>query len=281
MVVQKAEASDFTGRFREIASDPLNMLIPRDPRAGSVESGMVILHNGHRVPLEGEESYYRDFSRILVVNRGVHEPLEEFCFHLLLRDLPADPSMLELGAYWGHYSMWMAQARPNARLHLVEPSPENLIAGQANFKRNGYRAEFFRSFVGKDEFHVDRHLHDHGFERLTLLHADIQGFELEMIEGAQQSLSRGCIDYIFVSTHSQALHVGVWSSLQESGYRIEASSDFEHHTTAHDGFILAVHPQRPRVFPAGVPVMGRSEIAAASPAELLTYLCFLADAVRR
>ena len=34
-----------------------------------------------------------------------------------------------------------------------------------------------------------------------MLHADIQGFERRMLEGARKTFARKAIDYIFVSTH--------------------------------------------------------------------------------
>ena len=77
----KARHDDYLGRFREVISDPLNILIKRDPLSGMVDKeGYVCLHNGNKVPISGENSYYGNFSQILVMNRGVHEPLEEFCF---------------------------------------------------------------------------------------------------------------------------------------------------------------------------------------------------------
>lgn len=84
----KADATDFLGRFREIISDPLNLLIKRHPFAGTVDDDFVYLHNGNKVPLTGPYSYYGDFSDILVINRGVHEPLEEYVFQELLNILP-------------------------------------------------------------------------------------------------------------------------------------------------------------------------------------------------
>ena len=106
-MISKAEGSDFSGRFREIISDPLNLLIVRDPIAGSVIDGYVTLHNGIKVACSGPQAYYGRFSEILSLNRGVHEPLEEYVFQEVLARLPIGPSMLELGAYWGHYSMWL------------------------------------------------------------------------------------------------------------------------------------------------------------------------------
>jgi hypothetical protein len=68
----KAPSEDFAGRFREVVSDPLNMLIERVPMAGLVEGNEVFLHNGNRVPVEGAGAYYGPFSNLLIVNRGVH-----------------------------------------------------------------------------------------------------------------------------------------------------------------------------------------------------------------
>jgi len=102
MMPPKASSDDLLGRFREIVSDPINLLIERVPDAGIVEGGLVVLHNGNRVPFSGAGAYYEGFSDILVINRGVHEPLEEFVFQELLKALPERPSMIELGAYWAH-----------------------------------------------------------------------------------------------------------------------------------------------------------------------------------
>lgn len=66
----KSADDDFAGRFREVVSDPLNLLIERDPSAGLVEDGLVWLHNGNRVPIEGAGSYYGRFSELLIINRG-------------------------------------------------------------------------------------------------------------------------------------------------------------------------------------------------------------------
>src|SRR5262249_2339044 len=153
--VLKARPDDFLGRFREVVSDPLNMLIERVPMAGYVEGDQVYLHNGLRVPVVGPGAYYGPFSQLLVINRGVHEPLEEYVFQELLKRLSDEPSMIELGAYWGHYSMWLKKARPKGNVILVEPDPGCLKAGQDNFVRNGLKGEFIRAFVGSGKFEVD------------------------------------------------------------------------------------------------------------------------------
>lgn len=275
-MLTKALASDLPGRFREVIADPLNLLIRRHPAAGLVDSGCVTLHNGNRVPYSGEGAYYGEFSEILILNRGVHEPLEEFAFQSLIPHLPEEPVMLELGAYWAHYSMWMAQARPRAQLYLVEPDSNYLEAGRTNLLRNGYDGRFSREFVGHGRFSVDAHMATQGLESITLLHSDIQGFELEMLEGAEKALSRHRIHHLFISTHSQALHHDVVQALDGLGYRIEVSSDFDLHSTSYDGFVMASAPDRPAVFQGTPPFMGREQIASATPNQLLSYLAALA-----
>jgi hypothetical protein len=267
----KAKGSDILGRFREIVSDPLNLLIERDPRAGMVENGLVWLHNGNRVPVEGRHAYYGRFSDVLVINRGVHEPLEEYVFQEVLRAMPDEPTMLELGAYWGHYSMWMKRARPRSRVFMVEPDARNLDAGRANFARHAFEGTFIRAFVGKGKFEVDRFMSEQGYPRLNILHSDIQGFEIEMLRGASESFSRGLIDFVFVSTHSQSLHDAVLAELSTAGMRIEASSGHAIETTSFDGFVLASRPVMPPVLPAFNPI-GRVAILHSGPAELVSYL---------
>jgi len=267
---KKAIADDFLGRFREIVSDPLNLAIRRDPLAGYISDSFVHLHNGLKVPIDGPFSYYSEFSRILCINRGVHEPLEEFVFQELLHFLPTHPRMVELGAYWGHYSMWLLKEFPNAKVHLVEPDGNNLKAGVHNFDLNGFSGDFIEAFVGVGHFEVDGFLQDRRIPHLHILHADIQGYEVEMLDGCSSTLSNRLIDYMFISTHSQLLHLDVLKCLDQVGYRVEVSSDFESETTSYDGFIFASSPTVAPVFPNFTP-MDRVAIEDSEPMAICEY----------
>lgn len=192
------KASVFIERFREIVADPLNILIERVPQAGYVDrDGCVILHNGNRVPVSGDFAYYSDFSDILIINRWVHEPLEEFCFQEVLKKISTtSPVMIELGAYWSHYSMWLKKRYTNANCFMVEPSKPNLEAGQHNFRLNGYKGEFLNMFVRAGHFRIDDFLNERRIDDVDVLHSDIQGFELEMLQGASAALSERKIKYV-------------------------------------------------------------------------------------
>lgn len=267
-MLAKASTDDFLGRFREIISDPLNLLIERVPQAGYVENDMVYLHNGLLVPFAGPGAYYGAYSHLLIINRGVHEPLEEFVFQELLKHLPEDASMIELGAYWGHYSMWLKQVKPRASVILVEPEPEFLKAGQANFERNGFKGEFIKAFVGAGKFEVDEFFRTRKIRSLDILHTDIQGYETDMLLGARDVLARRRVKYLFISTHSQEIHGSIMTFLNNAGYRVEVSSDFDTQTTSHDGFLFASSPDVAAVF-EGINVLGRGEIARSHPREIL------------
>lgn len=270
--IPKAKASDFRGRFREIISDPLNSVIKRHPNAGLTKGDNVVLHNGLQVPISGDLSYYDSFSDILIFNRGVHEPLEELVFQTLLRKLPNQKvSMLELGAYWGHYSMWLLLHRPDSEVVLIEPESKNLEAGKHNFKENNFKGTFIQSFVGKGHFEVDEYFKNENIERLTILHSDIQGYEVEMLEGAARTLSQHKVDYVFVSTHSEELHRAVEEQLQRFGYITEVTSSFDRHTTSFDGFIFARSPKMNSIF-EGFEFLGREDVLTLSPLEKIEYI---------
>ncbi len=268
----KARDTDFPGRFREIVSDPLNFAIERDPRSGYIdEKGKVFLHNGIKVPVAGPHAYYGQFSAILVINRGVHEPLEEYLFQEVLKTLPASPVMLELGAYWGHYSMWLQSRIRDAELHLVEPEKVNFESGIQNFKENGFKGKFTNAFVGKGQFSVDQYMAMHSIPKLDILHSDIQGYEVEMLEDCKNTLANKAVDRIFVSTHSDRLHQAVTDILNQHGYRVEVSSDVGRESTSCDGLVYATSPNIEPTFEDLNP-LGRTDIVECQPRQIAEYL---------
>ncbi|MDH3663739.1 MAG: FkbM family methyltransferase, partial [Alphaproteobacteria bacterium] len=112
---------------------------------------------------------------------------------------------------------------------------------------------------------------------IDILHADIQGYELDMLVGARQALAERRIRRIFVSTHSQTLHHNVVQLLNDSGYRVDVSADFDRETTSFDGFAYACLPDLPPLL-NGVDILGRAAICRSEPRELVDYLGRALDA---
>ena len=98
-----------------------------------------------------------------------------------------------------------------------------------------------------------------------------ESFELEMLEGCEDLLPRSAVDYLFISTHTQTLHLEVVRRLQAAGYRIEVSSDFESQTMSFDGLVFASSPKVAPVL-AGFVAPARARIGAFEPDELVRGL---------
>ena len=214
-------------------------------------------------------SYYGEgILTMLMENKGVHEPQEERAFMEVLKYLPPNSTMLELGAYWGFYSLWFLSVLKNATCYLVEPEIENLESGKLNFSLNEKRGIFENAYVGeKDKWSlfrrkiisVDGYCARMGIQHLNVLHADIQEKEVKMLRGSKKMLSNESIDYIFISTHSNELHYECIEILKSYNYSILASADVEN-TYSLDGLIVA--KSRLAAGPATLPIAQKTNSSA-------------------
>lgn len=235
-------------RTKDVLACPDNARLTRVADAGKVVDGYQIMHNGIKVVVDG---YYGDgITRMLTANRGCHEPQEEVIFEAVLRELPSGSTMLEAGAYWGFYSMWFCQAVKQPKVFLIEPDRANLVVGQRNFALNHCSGNFTHAYIGDrpgshpdgtSVVSVESFLADQGLSQLAVLHADVQGFEVQMLRGARHLLEARCLDYLFLSTHSGKLHGQCAQFLRESGYRVLVSLDLEESYSV-DGLLVACSP---------------------------------------
>ena len=242
------ERAGWEQRIKEVLSSSDNQYIPRHKDAGKLINGNLVMHNG--LIIDPVSYYGYSVLEMLLQNKGVHEPQEERIFAEVLKQMPAGATMLELGAYWGFYSLWFQKEVKSAKNYMVEPILQNMYCGVRNFKLNNYTGNFTNAFIGEQPgmsdrgvriISVDSYMKDKGLSKLEILHADIQGFELEMLKGAKENLSKGSIAYIFISTHSNDLHYDCRNLLKEHGYQIDASIDLDD-TFSYDGLIVAHHP---------------------------------------
>lgn len=228
-------------RHIDIMSDPNNLFVPRCVDAGRLvrtasEETWVVLHNGIQVL---SRAYYGDFAKVLETNLGVHEGAEERLFGEVLPLLPPGSVMLELGSYWAMYSTWFGRAVRGARLFLVEASAHALGIGLRNLAHNRLQPELAtRGYVGVD-VNVSSLVASRGLRHVHMLHADIQGEEAGMLSDIAPLLRARRVSYIFLSTHSQELHLSCLETLRSYGYRIIGQMDVDSDTFFFDGLIVA------------------------------------------
>jgi len=226
-----------------------NDLFDHVDNAGEMHDGYIRMHNGLLVESGG---YYGAAANVLLTgNLGVHEPQEEYLFREVLRQLPAGSTMLELGAYWGFYSMWFKRDIPDSRCYLVESEMENINVGIRNFQRNQLQPEgTLLARIGQSNsasvdsaptMTVDEILKHFGLGNVTLLHADIQGYELEMLLGANGALAEKRIGIMFISTHSMGVHYQCKTHLEKVGYVVPWSIDLVD-SYSFDGVLVAHLP---------------------------------------
>jgi hypothetical protein len=229
----------FWERFKLVISDPLNKLIIKLPNSGKLDGEIITMYNGVKVY---QNSYCGCFSDILLINEGVYEPSEEYLFQKVLSEIKGNkPTMLELGSYWGFYSMSFLKQFKQGTSYCIEAGIDEISSGINNFHLNQLESDFTQGFIGNNNIKVDDFLASKKIEKLTILHSDIQGYEMEMLEGARNTLENKLVDYIFVSTHTNDLHYQCIGNLLNFNYKIIAEVDLTE-TFCEDGIILAVSP---------------------------------------
>lgn len=232
-------------RIKSVLQSPDNSSIKRVKEAGAIQMDTQIMHNGIKINVG---SYYGDANTVLLFkNKGVHEPAEEKAFNEILSHIPENASMLELGSFWAFYSMTFLKNIQGGRSYLIEPDKHALLSGMNNFRLNGFKGNFFNYYIsnisenGKvPTITIADFLRQQKVSRLNILHSDIQGFELKMLEGAGESLRDGKIDYLFISTHSNELHSDCMAYLIAKNYDILCDANLDQ-SYSWDGLIVAKH----------------------------------------
>ncbi len=231
-------------RIQDVLNCPDNKLIERHPDAGKVSHGKQVMHNGIFVTLGG---YYGEaIVQMLEKNKGVHEPQEELAFEKVLSTMPDGATMFEFGAYWSFYSIWFNKKVNNAKNFLVEPELFNIMYGKNNFRLNKVKGNFTQAFIGKTAemqgkipvICVDDYVAENNVQFIDILHSDIQGFEYDMLLGAEKTIAKNKIGYFFISTHGNDVHNKCLEFLIENDFKILCNAD-ELDTYSLDGLIVA------------------------------------------
>ncbi len=235
--INNIKGTTFEDRFRDILSDPNNLFIPRVVNSGKLENDVLTLHNDIKIH---NRCYYDNFTDILILNKGVHEPSEERLFAKVLEFIDDNATMIELGSYWAFYSMWFLKDIKNGKSYCIEPDENCLEIGKNNFKLNNFKGDFTQGFIGGENgLDLLSFVKDKNIDYIDILHSDIQGFEGDMINQVKPLLMDKKIKYFFISTHSDQLHRDCTQVLKECNYRVICSCDFDSETFQFDGFLLA------------------------------------------
>lgn len=211
------------------------------------------MHNGVKVHVN---SYYDEqwLTDVIYGLKGHHEPQEEKCFYEILKHIPHNATMIELGSYWAYYSLWFATEISGARNYLIEPDEDRLETGRKNFALNDKTGHFFRAFLGvvrdpepnvngAPHIVMDDFIKEHNIEHIHILHADIQSAEKEMLEGCVNHLD--IIDYFVISTHRPVQdHLACLDFFKKHGFIILAEHN-NHESCSGDGLIVAKRPGVP------------------------------------
>ena len=111
--MQLREYSFWEKKIAETMSCPDNHRVDRVLNAGELESDNIVMHNGVKICFGSYANYH--MQRLLLLNKGVHEPQEEYVYQEEKKFIPDNGTIMELGALWGYYSLWFKKAIRNAR----------------------------------------------------------------------------------------------------------------------------------------------------------------------
>jgi hypothetical protein len=217
--------------------------------AGKFKNGWIIMHNGLKVNpfcFYGLGGIY-----MIMENKGMHEPQEERVFEAVIKSMREGAVMLELGSYWAFYSMWFSKIVKNAKTYLIEPDGLNLKYGSINMKANGLKATAVcQAFVGASSsidhkkqrtVCIDDFVKEYNIPFIDILHSDIQGYELDMLKGAINTIEAKKIGYVFISTHSNDLHAQCLDFLNKYGF-ISIASANRTQSYSYDGVLVMRAP---------------------------------------
>lgn len=240
-------------------------VLPKVERTGEVVreadgTSVQIMFNGVRVAAAGYNGAW--MQDLIERCRGHHEPQEELLFAEVLRHLPPDAAMIELGGFWSFYSIWFLREGVARRSIVLEPIPSNLDVGRTNARLNGVAPIFVNAFAAASPappqpFQTENSavhiipgesvaslMETHGIGHLHLLHCDAQGIEFAIIESCLDLAATGRLEWLVVSTHSHHIsgdpltHQRCLAALRGASATILAEHDVQESFSG-DGLIVA------------------------------------------
>jgi len=255
--------------------------IPKVKNAGKVikkgDHTVQVMHNGLLVKSGGY--YGKWMSDIIKALKGHHEPQEEKVFYEIVQRIDSGGTMIELGSFWSYYSLWFNKAVKNARNICCEPDENNTKIGEMNAKLNNAKLTFVQGAAGSEKgkiinfpmdsrpgevvqvpvIPVDELVKTNKLDHIDLLHMDVQGSELDALEGARKTIESGKLRFLIVSTHhyvfsgDPATHFKCAEFIESLGGHIIANHTIPESFSG-DGLIAASFDKRDRNFSVKVSI---------------------------
>lgn len=270
--------------------------LPRVVEAGKIKNvagvEVQVMHNGVVVKRNGYQGEWQ--ADIIAQLKGVHEPQEEKVFAEVLKRIGPGGTMMELGSWWSYYSIWFVKSIKNGRAICAEPDTRNLELGKENARLNKLSLNkdisFYHAASGSEDKiklkfknedgstnevltrTIDSIIKEEKLEKLNLLHLDIQGAELDALKGAEESIKKNKIRFVFISTHHYListhpnLHQKCLDFVIKNGGHIIAKHTI-HESFSGDGLIVASFDEKDKDFTVGVSLQHTDESLFRSPEE--------------
>jgi FkbM family methyltransferase len=142
-------------------------------------------------------------------------------------------SMVELGSNQAYYSLLFKSILndKNVKSIMVEPHNPYLVRGVEHFEINNYPGIFINKSIGNEwvahntsfnveTISVDEIVEQYNLDELSVLHSDIDGSEIKMLLGCEQSFLNKKIKYAFILTHGLKTHLECLNIISKYDYNI-------------------------------------------------------------
>ncbi|MEW6312657.1 MAG: FkbM family methyltransferase [Pseudomonadota bacterium] len=204
--------------------------------------------------------------------RNVHEAEEEDFFVDIINKTSPDGCYVNIGCAIGYYPLLAKKLSPHLTIHAFEPllqhrqyfienialngrnkddfilHEEGIAAtnGEAKFVDNSYGSSLYRPGLQPRNLQtiktktLDSFANEIG-RVIDLCQMDVQGFELDVLRGAEQILKTNRVKIFLIGTHSPALHQGCIDILKMHGYAIDV--DLYDTKEQPDGILIASRKQ--------------------------------------
>jgi hypothetical protein len=158
-------------------------------------------------------------------------------------------SMIELGSNQAYYSLLFKSILKDKKVTsiMVEPNEPYLVRGIEHFNINNFSGIFLNKSIGNswvahhtsfdvETVSIDEIICEYKLNEVSVLHSDIDGSEINMLHGCEQSFLTKKIKYAFILTHGLETHLECLNILSKYEYNIIL--DHRENNVGYDSLII-------------------------------------------